>query len=194
MSENKEVYIKNTNFKISVSLISIIIVIVISISLFVWNFYIQKSNDDIKKDLEEKTKKVEELKKDDLIIVKTLFDINKKSLDKLNELSKISKYYYYITDLQSNYMIKFAWFNIDNWIITSSISTKTDNLEEEAYNNNIKIDFYNYQKTAKFIREYRKDEKRLFDLDFINQIDNKDTDIEEFNIKLSLRETITNSK
>lgn len=180
MSEIKEIYDANKWKKFHISIFVLILSIVFYAWFYYWDYSITNDNLKIENIIKEKNNQIDILKKDSSIVIKNLIDSNKTTLDKLSNYSKISRYYYYLNDLSNNYLIDFSWFSYIDWKILTSAYSKNWDSETDAS--------YNYEKTVKFIRNYRNDINRLFELEFINRVENKTIDLQQFDISLTLRE------
>jgi hypothetical protein len=95
----------------------------------------------------------------------------------LEKRSRITTYIEHLKSLspENKYWIKFEWFNLAEWRITTSAIV-------EWTNNNDKIA---YKKTRDFIRNYRTDSWALLDLEFINLVEW--SDIMKFNVSFKIK-------
>lgn len=160
--ENKKI-IKNTKNPYIVSISFLLFILVITLWLYFYNSSLKQSNFKTQSIINEYKNSIESYKQDKQLIVYSLLESNSKTIEKLEYNSKITNFLDHLDYIKQLYDINFIWFNL-NWnIISTSILIKSDDY------NNIEHKLA-YQKLINFISSYRKDEKSLFDLDFINRI------------------------
>lgn len=172
MEERKSIAKKSMNNVLSISFF----VIVLLITWFA-HFYNNSLTADIEK-LKSNIVKIEwnikDIKKDRHVQIYSLLEWNKMILHSYSIMNKIPTYINHLNIIQAKYDLKFAWFNLNNWELSSSIEIISDN-------NGIA-----FQKTRDFIKNYRLDKKSLFELDFINQIQWMDQ--MRFNISFKIKD------
>jgi len=133
-----------------------IFVVILTLGMYFYNSHLESQN----KKLDNKIKSLDEnislINKDPNILVYNLINKNKSTLDKLEAYSNIKKFVSHMNAMQRVYSLRFEWFNYSNWIITTKVETKNVNIA--------------YRTVSKFIENYRKNKKAIFDLDYINRV------------------------
>lgn len=152
MNIKNTVPIKNTNNVIIFPIILLVIVILSTIGIYWYNYSLEKENNKIYERLANIEKNIWILNKNENIRIYNLIQKNKKILTKLEKYSQITYFINSMEYIKKQYWLNFKWFNYSNWII----STKASALF--------------YSSASKFIEEYRKDEKEIFNIWFISKV------------------------
>lgn len=172
---NEANFITNKNRLPFAPIVFLLIVVVITILLFFYNFYLNNKNNEILSNIETRENSIKELNSDPKIQVYSLLESNSYSFFELEKRNKITTYINHLKDLSSEYSLVFDWFNFSDWKLSTLVSSETTDSTKLWYS-----------KTVDFIREYRKDENSLFDLDFINSFE-WSSDSLKYNISLNLK-------
>jgi len=158
MTLENEIYKSPKSKVFTFSTIFLWLVILLTIGLYSFNFYLEWKNNDLKEEYSTKQKLVAEKKQQKKLKIYSLYTMNKSAIDKLEKYSKIKLYINHLESISNKYHIIFKWFAYNNWEIKTLAYSVSD-----AKN----ID---YQKTVKFLREYKKDSKALFNIEPIKLV------------------------
>jgi len=144
---------------------SIVFLLFVVLSTVAMNFYNNSIKNDIEKiksEISVYESSINDVKKDKKIQIYSLLELNANVLDTYKRNNKITTYINHMNVIQAKYDLVFKWFTFSNW----ELSTKAEIISDDKA--------IAYQKTRDFLRDYRKDKKALFDLDFVNQITGMD--------------------
>jgi len=141
------------------SLMFLLVVVVSTISMFFYNSLLEWDIEVIKTSISNYELSIKEVEKDKKIQIFSLLELNQWLLNSYKKMNKISTYINHMNVIQAKYDLKFEWFNLSNWKLVSAIEITSDD------------NWIAYQKTRDFIKNYRTDNKALFDLGFINQVE-----------------------
>jgi len=144
-----------------------VFVILLSIWLFFYNNELEKNSKMLQTSITKYTKSIDSYELNKEFKVYSLIQVNKKNLNVLNKNSQINKFLDHMDYIENTYNLEFRGFNLNNWLIWTSIIINTDDYNQIDYK-------LAYQKLVNFIWEYRKDPKAIFDLDFVNKISGHD--------------------
>ena len=178
----KKNYNKKKISATTMSLWFFILIIIITLGLYVYNIKLISSNTSLNESISIKEQSINSLKKNPNIIASSLYNTNKKSIDKLEDYSRISIYINHIIKLRSIYSIDFRWFKYSWGKLSTTVVSSSDSV------------WINYKKVVRFIKEYRenKDLVALFDLELVKNIVSKNNWVDnEFNINLTLKNNIS---
>lgn len=165
--------IKKSWLGITFPIILLIFVVFIAIWLYWYNYFFELKNQKLETRISYKNEEINKIKEDKNIQVYSLILDNKKTLDKLENNSDISKFIDGLIYIKNNYYLRLEWFNYSNWTVTTKATVDS----ERVWNA--------YVVVSSFIKKYRKDEKAIFDLSFIPKIV-WNSDI-FFNLKLEVK-------
>lgn len=172
---------KKMNSK-SISIWFLIFSILLTFVLYFYNMSLINSNNKLDESIKVKKASIIDLEKDSNIKILSLYNLNKSSIMKIEDYSKITLYIKHLLELQRKYNIKFEWFQYNNWKLwTQAISTS------DSY-------WINYKKVVNFIEKYRKNDdlSALFDLNLIKNILSKnDRQDNVFKVELELKNNIS---
>ena len=146
---------KKWNFK---SMFFLIIVILLTIAMNFYNNSIKNDIENIKSEISVIESSIKDVEKDKKIQIYSLLELNANVIDAYKKNNKITRYINHMNVIQAKYDLVFKWFTFSNWELSTSVEIISDNKAIA------------YQKTRDFLRDYRRDKKALFDLDFVNQI------------------------
>jgi len=180
--KTQKIYKKEKINSFYLSIWFLIISILITTGLYFYNLNIIKANAEINSNIKIKTKSISELEKDPNVIASSLYNLNKTSINKLEDYSKITTYINHIYDLSKTYNINFKGFNYSLGKLNTTVIANSDSFWN-----------INYMKAAKFIKEYRENVNNnfLFDLELVKSVTTKDDwASNEFNIDLVLKNNI----
>ena len=164
-----------------VSLLFLIFTIILTWGLYIYNTSLTNTNISLDESIVVKEQSIKEIEKNANIVASSLYNANKKSIDKLEDYSKISYYINHILKLRSIYSVDFKWFKYSGWKLSTTVISSSNSA------------WINYKKVAKFIKEYRenKDLIALFDLELVKNITTTNNRVDnEFNINLILKNNI----
>lgn len=168
--------------KINLPMIFLILIIILTIWIYWYNTYLESQNNDLDKKISDKQIEIDKIKKDKNIKVFALIQDNKKTLDKLEAYSQITKLINWMTYIQDNYDLILDWFSYSNWIITTKAYTDPNKMSNP------------YETTSHFIQAYRidKNPNAIFNLPYISRV----SWIENmtFNLKLEVKQNFLNNK
>lgn len=134
-------------------------VTILSLWLFLFNWRLDYTNSQLDQKISEREADIKVLESDPKIQVYSLIEANKYTIVSLEKMSLITKYINHIKSISKKYDVSFEWFTIKNWEInTISLVNSTDK-------------WLAYAKTKDFIKNYRLDDKALFNLEFISSIE-----------------------
>ena len=117
---------------------------------------------------------IAELKADRNVFVSELVTLHENTLNELDKRSKITEYINHLEELTQSYNVSFREFSITNGVVSTKAIFNTND-SGVAYN-----------KAIRFIGDYRKSQKALFDLEFVSQVESTDVDVKipvEFTLK-----------
>jgi len=172
----QKINIKKINFPI----IFLVFVILSTIWLYWYNFYIESDNQKIETRISEKKTEINKIKEDKNIQVYALISDNKKTLNKLESYSQITRFMNSLTYIEDNYSLILEWFNYSNWIITTKASTNPEKVSNA------------YVATYSFIEKYRNEKDVDFKLPYISKVIwNSQM---SFNLKLEVKDNLINNK
>ncbi len=178
----KKVYKKKKINPFIISIGFLIFSIILTIMLYFYNISLLAKNNEIKDNIDIKQSSIIELQKDSKIVILGLCNMNKNSIEKLEDYSRITLYIKHLIDLKRKYNINFKGFKYSNWELSTEVVAKSDSY------------MINYKKVAKFIKEYRKNEdlSALFNLNLVkNILSSNDWIDNSFNITLTLKNNIS---
>lgn len=156
---NEVNFITNKKNELIKPLIFLWFIVVISLGLFLFNWRLDYTNGQLDKKISERESDIKVLEADPKIQVYSLIEANKSTIVSLEKRSMITKYINHIKSISKKYDVNFEWFTIANWdISTVSLVNSTDK-------------WLAYAKTRDFIKNYRLDDKALFNLDFVSSIE-----------------------
>ncbi len=160
---NEVNFITNKKNELIKPLIFLWFVLVVSLGLFLFNWRLDYNNWQLDQKIFEREVDIKVLESDPKIQVYSLIEANKSTIIGLEKRSMITKYVNHIKSISKKYDVAFEWFTISNWIInTVSLISSTDK-------------WLAYAKTRDFIKNYRLDDKALFNLEFISSIEGGDS-------------------
>jgi len=164
---------KNPKKNLTLSVIFFLIVILATVWIKVYSNSIEEKNNNLKMDIEAVVASIDEIKKDEKTQIYELLQRNKKSIERKTALSNIPNFVGTMKQMSEDYEINFNGFNYSNGIISCEAKAKTSNSGLA------------FEKTAKFIKDYRASEEALFNVGFINSFDG--TNEIAFNIELEVK-------
>lgn len=178
---NKKIYKKKKINSVYTSVWFLILIIILTSVLYLYNSNLIKDNNNLDTLISKQKSAINNLEKDPNIVVSSLYNYSKNSIERLEDYSKISYYINHLIKLRWIYGIDFIWFKYSSW----KLSTTAVASSELSWN-------INYKKTAKFIKEYRENEDLtwLFDLGMVNSVITKNKIDNIFNINLILKNNI----
>lgn len=135
-----------------------VLVVLLTLSLYLYNNLLVKENKKLEINISELNISIDDIEKDDSFKIYSLIEINKRTLDGLINRTNITKYINHMQSIMSEYDLLYRWFWISNLNLTTWIIINSDE------------NWYAYKKVVNFISNYKKDEKALFNLGFINRI------------------------
>ncbi len=154
----------------------ILLIVVLSITIWfgVYNSILSKKVDKMEVTLQEHKDTIKKLKAEKKVYVYELMTLHKNSLDTLDKRSQVSAYINHLEEISQTYSIDFRGFNLSNGGVTTKAQFNTNDTG------------VSYNKAVRFIWDYRKSDKSLFDLDFISSVESTDLDVKiplQFSIK-----------
>ena len=152
MTLENEIYKSPKSKVFTFSNVFLWLVILLTIILYSYNFYLEWKNNDLKNEYTVKQKLVAEKKQQKKLKIYSLYTMNKANIDKLEKYSNIKLFLNHLESITNKYHIIFKWFNYSNWEIKTIAYAVSDSKS---------ID---YQKTVKFLRDYQKDSRALFNI------------------------------
>jgi len=153
MTLENEIYKSPKSKVFTFSTMFLWLVILLTIWLYSYNFYLEWKNNELKDECSAKQKLVAEKKQQKKLKIYSLYTMNKANIDKLEKYSKIKLYINHLESITNKYNIIFKWFSYFNWEIKTIAYSVSD------------AKSIDYQKTVKFLREYKKDSKALFNIE-----------------------------
>lgn len=166
-------YIESKKKNLLWPILFLVFIIIISIWAFAYNYIINvywfhilwfnyDSKEQLKKQIDDNNKSINELNSKPEIEVYKLLEAEKKNIKELEKRSEISTYIKHLKSLsEPKYWIHFQWFSLANWVITTTVV-----IESSLQDRKIP-----YEKARDFIKNYRTDTWALLDLVFINVIE-----------------------
>ncbi len=164
MSLKNEIYKNPKEKTFNFSLIFLIFVITITIGLYWYNYYLSWINNSLNKEITLKQQALTEKQQQQVLKVYNLYTLNKQTINKLDKYSQIKNFINHLDYITNKYSLIFKGFSYDSWELMTTAYTVSDNKT---------ID---YQKTVKFLREYKRDKNALFTIKpikWVNTFDNK---------------------
>lgn len=140
----------------------LIFVFVVTVWLYAYNYYLTNENSNLSTEKDGLTTAISSKKEDKNIQV---FDLLKKSsfsISKMELNNKVVTYIEHLADISKKYGLNFSGFSLNNGEIKTEVTARKIAIRWNAQT---------YEKISKFIKEYKEDEERLFDLDFINSFE-----------------------
>lgn len=177
MAEISEIYNKKKFSSTFLNIIFLAFTIIIFLWLFFYNGSLEKNNNLVKNQIEEKVKSINSLKTNPLIKIAYLYEANKTTIMRLEKYSKIVDYIEHLKEIWDVYNLRIKWFSYNSWKLKANLYA-LDSSDRKTLA---------YEKLAKFISEYRNDSEALFDLWFIPRIDNNIGDKEKIALNLTLK-------
>lgn len=141
------------------SLIFFIVVVVFTLSIYFFNSYIEGKVENIKSEINSIEKSISEVEQNEKLQVYSLLEINKELISSYNKMNNITKYINHMNVIWWKYDLNLLGFNLSEGEIITNINVLSDNK------------WIAYEKTRDFIKNYRNDEKALFNLWFINSVE-----------------------
>ncbi len=173
MSEHAPTFkYSNKGQKFAIALL--IVILSITIWFGVYNYILSKKVDKMQVTLQEHKDTVKKLKAEKQVYVYELLTLHKRSLDILDKRSQVSDYINHLQEVAQKYNIDFRGFNLSNGSVTTKAQFDTNDTG------------VSYNKAVRFIGDYRKSDKALFDLEFISSVESTDLDVKiplQFSIK-----------
>ncbi|MDD3144873.1 MAG: hypothetical protein PHV23_02060 [Candidatus Gracilibacteria bacterium] len=160
---NEVNFITNKKNELIKPLIFLGFVLVVSLGLFLFNWRLDYTNSQLDQKISERESDIKILEADPKIQVYSLVEANKSTIVGLEKRSMITKYINHIKSISKKYDVNFEGFTISNGDInTVSLVSSTDK-------------GLAYAKTRDFIKNYRLDDKALFNLEFVSSIEGGDS-------------------
>lgn len=131
-------------------------VLVLNIALYFYNSYLQSANNDLSNQLTSIETNIKKMNEDPSIKLYTLVNANKIYLERYRYLSNIPEFVNNLKELSKKYSVKFEGFSYGNGAISSHAVTADDEVSLWS------------TKAKKFIEYFRKDNKDIFSLQFVN--------------------------
>ena len=175
MAEISEIYAKKKYNSTLISIAFLVFTVFLFVGLFAYNSFLENENENKSKTIQEKEVSIKVLKSNPAIQAADLYDINKTTIKRMDKYSQITSFINHLNGLRAKYGLKVKGFSYNSWKLKSSAYMISSN-DKKAY-----------ERLAKFIKEYREDEKSLFKLDFISRIDNNIDDKEKIGLNLTLK-------
>lgn len=180
--ETKRVFKKKTKSSFLLSIWLLLFSLLLTWWLYFYNQMVVSDNEELINNIETKKNSISELEKDENIVISSIYNSNKGSISKLEDYSKLTLYIEHLLKLSNIYWIEFKWFNYSAPNLTTTVLASSDSL------------WINYEKIAKFIKEYRENEdlSALFDLWFVNSVSSTNEGVDnEFSAKFVLKNNIS---
>lgn len=149
------------------------IVLSFTLVLFLYNWKLDHDIIDLNEKISQRITDIETLKNDPKIQVYSLIENNKTTIEILENRSKITEYIKHLDAISKKYDVTFEWFVLNQWIL--NIQAIINSSER----------WIAYIKAKDFIKNYRLDDKALFNLWFINSIEW--SDFLKFNVEFSIK-------
>lgn len=138
----------------------LLIVILATAWVAFYNHTLDKENNKILSDIRNREANIKELNSDPRIQIYSLLEANSFAFKELEKRNKITEYIKHLEWISNIYWMEFDWFNFSDWKVTTS--ARVNSTDDWAIA---------YEKTVRFIRNYRSSESALFNLNFISSID-----------------------
>lgn len=164
----------NKKWKNIYNIIFFVFVLLITISLVSYNYFLNKDIAAINNQIELRQTSITNINKDENINLYNLINVNRKILEKLEKRSQVITFIEHLNKVKNDYRMDLKGFSYSDWILSSSV-TIINNTDAFAYN-----------LAETFISSYRKNEKNIFELWFINSI--KWNDNIKFNVEFKLKD------
>jgi len=144
----------NTN-----SIVFLIIVVLSTIIMAIYNNSIRNDIEKIKTNISWIESSIKEVENDKKLQIYSLLELNSNVIKSYKSMNNITMYINHMNVIQAKYDLSFKWFKLANWELLTNIEIVSD---DKAIA---------YQKTRDFLKNYRKDSKALFELQFVNNIE-----------------------
>ena len=171
--EEVNVINKKTNSGYKSSIVFLAIVIITTVGLSIYNNFLVSEIKKIQKSITSIESNITEVEKDKNLQIYSLLELNKWVIDSYKVMNNVTKYINHMDVIEDKYQLKFSWFKLSEWKISTSIKTMSDD------------NWIAYMKTKDFIKNYRNDPNSLFDLDFIKSFEWMD--IMKFNVDFKIK-------
>lgn len=142
--------------KMYISIALFVMVLVLTIWLFIYNSKKEAQINALKQDLSNINLEINNIKKEDRVVLYTLIDKNRDTLDRYKNLSQIPKFISNIKGLSRDFSIWFDWFRYSNWDITTTALVQASNSILAS------------SKVNTFFEKFREEDDLEFSLDFVN--------------------------
>lgn len=152
----------------------LVFVLVLTVGLGIYNSMTKSKIEKLQTTLKNHEQTIKELKADKSVYVYNLMTLHKNTLEELDKRSQIPKYISHLESLTASYNVSFRGFTLEN----GKIDTRA------VFNTNDTGIAYN--KAIRFIWDYRKSEKALFDLEFIQSVESTDVEV-KFPVNFTLK-------
>jgi len=156
MSEQRIIIKRSVNRS---SVVFLVIVLLLSFGLYFYNTHLEKEIVGVKGEIIKIESEMKDINDDKKIQIYTLLELNKEVINSYSKNNKVVSFINHLDTVKSKYSLNFNWFNLSDKELITNIEVKSDK-EKQAY-----------QKTKDFIKNYRKDNSSLFDLDYINLVE-----------------------
>jgi len=164
---------KNPKKNLTLSVIFFLIVVLATVWIKLYSNSIEAKNEKLQMDIDEVVASINEIKKDEKTQIYELLQRNKKAIERKELLSDIPNFVGTMKQMSEDFEVEFDGFAYSNGVISCETKASTDNASLA------------YQKTAKFIKDYRASEEAIFNIGFINAFDG--TNEMMFNVELEVK-------
>ena len=170
--EQIDMIMKNNKKSYNKSLLFLFFVVFSTVWLFLGNKYIDSQNNTLQQNIDRLEQNIANIEWDTNVQVYALYESNKSIIETLDYRSKVSFFINQIDQIALKYWLVINGFNYSDGTIETQTYVRSDEF------------WLAYKKLKAFIDEYRKDEKRVFDLEFVDSVIGGD------NMKLNMKFTI----
>lgn len=139
-----------------VSIWIFVFVLIVSIWLYFYNSYLSKKVDNVKSEISFVEENIKKINEDEKVKLYTLIKSNWIFLDRYKYISNIPEYINNLVTLSKKYNISFQWFNYSAWELSTEVVALNDAVSLA------------YLKTKNFLEYFRKKDKNIFSLGFVD--------------------------
>lgn len=177
MVTTNDIALKNADYnKMKYSIILFVFILILNIWLYFYNSYLTKQITQSSESLAKVEQNIKEINSDDKVKLYTLVKANKETLKKFSLMSNIPEYINTLKSLWQTYQISFENFSYNESVLQTTVIAIDDGVSLW------------YQKTQKFISNFRNNEtrnKELFSLWFVDAFDGQSQ--MKYNVKFKIK-------
>lgn len=136
----------------------LLFVILVTWALYAYNMMIVGGNTDLDTNITRLESSIKKLQDDEWVKAYSLYSANKNTFDKLSSASEVPSFVKEVKKTLTKYWLELSGFNYANGVVSVKVISESDTRSKS------------YEKIVKFLKNYRLEEKAIFDLESISWV------------------------